>query len=146
MYKELTDLQSILKPEQKYTIFTMGGCGFPMCIQAKFIELSIRPWAQYNKSYLIAFKQKGKRKENTLRINRSEEILIIWEGWREIKADMFGEEETSKTGVIYKTSLLSFSHKYVDMALASCVQKPLFFQDFYTLPEEREQNEKEMCQ
>lgn len=114
-----------LEVGQKYTIASYGAFGFAYSIQFELVEVQAKPWAQYRETVVLVFKQKGKRKLRQLRFYDYSRF-IVWAGYVEPNVSMWATEGERENGVTFKRSFESFSNEYLERALASVKQEPLF--------------------
>lgn len=113
-----------LEPGKRYTLFSISDFGFPYAMHITLEEAGIRPYAQYQESAYLSFKQKKHRRLSSV-IFTPIKRFAIWEGWIDVNADMWGESEKSGNGVtVTQSKYSSFDGRYFQDGLDSA-PKPL---------------------
>ena len=105
---------------QKYTVVKFGEMGFIFALQITLMESKITPYAQYQETVVLAFKQKGKRNIRQIRIFERDDYLV-YEGWVSVNTEMYVEQLSDGC----KRSLLSFDREYLQIAKRSVANAPL---------------------
>ena len=113
-----------LKVGNRYTIVKMGDMGFPFALKIELVELKIEPWAQYQETFLLIFKEKGKRKLRALRFFPRSEFLV-YENWHDADTNIFVSTETTPLGTLVRKSLRSCDNEYLLRARRSVKETPL---------------------
>jgi len=125
------DFQKLLelKKGAKYTIVRSTGMGFVSSVCFELVEVRFEPYAQYRESFLIVAKPQRKRNLVGFRVYNAPGSgeLVIWEGYEKPKTDMFGDPETSDTGMVVRQSrYTSCDPRYMIDAFNSVSKEPVF--------------------
>lgn len=121
----MAELQSLIG--KKITIFKYSDFGFPLSIQCEMRDVFLQDYAQYKNLVHIVYRPKGKKTDYVCRIY-DHSTVIIYEGYVDLKADMYVETLKSSEDVTVRHSLLSFSNEYAEIAMQSTNLKPVFSQ------------------
>jgi hypothetical protein len=109
------------------TIFNYNDFGFPSATLCTIEKVYVKDYAQYSNLVHIVFRPKRKRTSFVVRIY-DHSTIAIWEGHVNVDSNPWVETSTSENGVTVSKSLRCFSNGYMDRALASTTQKPVFLQ------------------
>lgn len=121
-----------LKTGAKYTLVGFSEFGFPYQVQMILSRIVIEPYAQYPVSYLLIFKQQGKRKERQIRFYDMKKF-IVWEGWVYPNTEMYVSrslKDYESGPVEISKSWVCFDQRYLTCALLSVDREP-FIQSLY---------------
>lgn len=129
----MNDLSKLLelKTGRKYTLVGMSDIGFPY--QKRMVityPTDVMPYAQYPQSYVVTFREVGKRKDRQIRFYDNMSV-IVWDGWVYPKTEMFVDVDQQVDVNDYDTfrtvrkSLACFDPQYMKIARFSVSQEPL---------------------
>lgn len=111
---------------KKVTLFIMSDFGFPSSHQVTLKSFALKPYAQYAEVIKLTFRKPRQRKDRgTIIFNNT--YFAIYEGWINLKDDMFTDTK-KENGMIIRTSAPCFDSSYVETALNSTEQKPVYTQ------------------
>lgn len=117
-----------LQEGEKYTMWWFGNFGFPTCLHIKVKAVECRKYAQYDQSIRLEFVKKGGRRACELNFLPMEAV-VIWPGWIDVNAEMYGKAEEKENGVtVSRSKFLSYDRQYVQEALKSTSIKPVVYQ------------------
>ena len=120
---KLTELQ----PGKRYTVVGMGEFGFPYQFQIVLTEVRVERYAQYPQTFLLIFKQKGKRLPRQLRFYDTRSV-IVWEGWVSPNTNMYpftSIKDYDSGPVTVRTGYPCFDKRYMQIARDSVKAIPL---------------------
>lgn len=119
-FHELTNL----KIGEKYTLLTQGFFG-AVASKITLIEVKIGPYAQYQESVQLIFKEKGKRSLSGKRFYGIESC-VVWLGWIDVDTDPLSEPEDNGIMLVRRSKYASCDSRFLTDAVASVSQKPVF--------------------
>lgn len=121
-YELLTRLEG-----KQCTIFKYSDMGFPQTIHCKINKVYLKNWAQYDDLIHVEYRPKGKRTDYVMRIY-DYSSLAIFNGHIELKDDIYVKTIEKPRCLTVRESLTCFSNEYLNIALESTTNKPIFLQ------------------
>jgi hypothetical protein len=79
-----------IKMNEKYTLVLENSLGFIVSRQVRITEANITSYAQYDKTLILVYISKGKRKRTGFFFVPDNKIAIV-EGWHEVKGTFLDE-------------------------------------------------------
>ena len=112
---------------KKATILKYGEMGFIHSIPCTIFGVFRKDYAQYKDCVHVTYQPKHKRSMYVWRIF-DYQTFAVFAGHVELQTDMFVSKRTDEDGTKIKTSLLSFSVEYLDIALRSTTESAVLVQ------------------